>query len=379
MNELIEKLLRQLSEQNNLRQLRSSKNHGRFVEYDGVSYVNMSSNDYLGLSDDVGLQRQFLSELIDSDSFLMSNSASRLMSGNSEEFDKLESSIASLYRNKSALIFGSGYTVNAGLLPAVVAKEDIVIADKLIHASVIDGLRLCGCEWRRFRHNDLEHLEYILREVEKKSKRNVWVVTESIFSMDGDRAPLLDILKLKERYGFYLYLDEAHSFGVVGENGAGLAASLEVDEQVDVIMGTFGKALASYGAFVVLNESLRNLLINRMRPLIFSTALPPINLAWTKFMVDRLADFEDRRLHLNKLISKFESLIPNASHIIPIMTYQNDKALEMANKFKEHNYWVTPIRHPTVPQEEARVRVSISAALGESDIDKFIEVWRSIG
>lgn len=371
-------ILNTLSEEDNLRSLRSGIPGGKYIDYGGRRYVNMSSNDYLGLAGDTDMQRRFLAEMAGSGEFLMSSSASRLMTGNSPVNDALEESIAVLYPGKSALILGNGYMVNSGCLPALVGKRDLVVADKLVHASLIDGLRLCDCDWTRFNHNDMDQLETLLKK-RRSEYEEVWVVTESVFSMDGDLVPLAGLVELKKRYGLRLYVDEAHAFGVLGPNGSGYAASIGCDRDIDVIVGTFGKALASYGAFAALDPVMRDVLINRMRTVIFSTGLPPIVMSWTKWLVDRLPEFEPRRHHLRELIDALVPDNPAATHIVPVPAGENAAAVAMSDKFRECGFWTTPIRWPTVPKGRARVRVSLTAAMDMTDIEKFKEIWNSIG
>ena len=373
----ISKILGSLAAEDNLRTLRSASGTGRYVYYDGRRYVNMSSNDYLGLAGDMELQRRFLEWAAAEERFVMGNPSSRLMTGNSADYEALEAALAALYPGKSALVLGSGYLANTGVLRAVTDKGDLALADKLVHASLIDGLRLCECEWRRFNHNDMGHLEAILRR-ERANYRDVWVVTESVFSMDGDRAPLEELVALKHRYGLKLYLDEAHAFGVCGPGGRGCAAEEGVDSEIDILMTTFGKAVVSYGAFVAVDPQVRELLVNRMRTLIFATALPPVVLQWTKMVVELLPTFGAQREHLQSLIKQ---ITPNtaATHIIPIMTYGNAEAQAMSDRFREAGFWVTPIRYPTVPKGKARIRLSLGAALEDADVKRFMEVWNSIG
>lgn len=375
--ENINDILAQLSADDNLRVLRSGECDGKYITYDGVRYLNMSSNDYLGLCGDTEFQKQFFEGFDPAGRFVMSNPASRLMTGNSTDYDELEASVAALYTGKSAFVLSSGYMVNSGVLPALTSKGDLVLADKLVHASLIDGLRLCECEWQRFNHNDMEHLENLLRK-HRAGYRNVWVVAESIYSMDGDRAPVAKLVELGERYDLKLYLDEAHAFGVMGENGAGLASELGLADRFDVIVATFGKALASCGAFAAVTPDVRRLLVNKMRTVIFSTALPPLNLRWTKFLIDRLPGFADRRAHLRGLVEKLAPGNPDATHIMPVMAYENATATRMSEEFRQAGFWVTPIRYPTVAKGRARVRVSLSAAMSEEDMDRFMEVCRRI-
>lgn len=371
-------ILASLEAGDNLRSLRTLTPQGKYVEYGGRSYVNMSSNDYLGLAGDVALQRCFLEEMAGRDNFLMSSSASRLMTGNGPSNDSLEASLAALYPGKTLLVLGNGYMVNSGCLPALTGERDLVLADKLVHASIIDGLRLCGCDWARYNHNDMGHLRTLLQKRRGKYE-NVWVATESVFSMDGDRAPLAELVGLKREYGVRLYLDEAHAFGVFGHSGAGCAAEEELDGEFDVIVGTFGKALASYGAFAAVGPLERDVLVNRMRTLIFSTGLPPVNLLWTKWMVDRLPELEGRRVHLQKLISSLTGGTQGTTQIIPIPAGENSAAIAMSERFREGGFWTTPIRWPTVPKGQARVRISLTAGMSLADVEKFKELWNSIG
>lgn len=403
------KILSDLIERDNLRVLQTVSGSGSMISVNGREFVNMSSNDYLGLTGDIDLQRAFLEELLADNRFVMSNASSRLVTGNSGDYDALEAALERLYPTKRALVLGSGYLANTALLPALTQKGDLVLADKLVHASLIDGLRLCECQWARFRHNDMEHLEELLRRWLSHTScgssdgfasrgSRVWVVTESIFSMDGDRAPLRELVELKKRYDFSLYVDEAHAFGVHG-GGAGLAAEVGVDGAVDVLVGTFGKALASYGAFAAVHPTMREVLVNRARTLIFSTALPPAILAWSRRMVELLPTFESRRTHLRRLSAMLNGAIGthgtggvngagvvnglnganSGSHIIPIVAGANAAALKMAAQMRQAGFWVTAIRHPTVPRGAARVRVSLSAALTEADIQQFVELCRHIG
>jgi 8-amino-7-oxononanoate synthase len=374
MNDYRHTLDRLVAEDNlrTLRTLDASTGGGRTVEYDGKTYINLSSNDYLGLGGDVELQDEMLRNVLSDRRFVMSNPSSRLVTGNSGEYDALEAALARLYASKSALVLGSGYLANNGILTALTGRDDLVLADRLVHASLIDGLRLCDCPWGRFAHNDMDHLEGLLR---KRRGRRTWVVTESIFSMDGDRAPLGDLVELKRKYDLRLYVDEAHAFGVCGRDGAGCAAEMGLDGAVDVIVGTFGKALASYGAFAAVAPTVREMLVNRMRTLIFSTALPPLTLRWSRMMVERLPELEPRRKYLRRMVQMLEG----QTHIIPLMAGGNARALAMAERLREAGFWATAIRHPTVPQGQARIRISLSAALQITDIEHFIEVWKGIG
>lgn len=356
-------ILEELEHDGSLRELRSVKSCGAYLEYKDERYVNLSSNDYLGLSDS-DLQRRFF-ETVDTEScFMMSNPSSRLMTGNSEEYEALEAAIANFHGADAALVVSSGFLLNSGILPAVTTAKDLIITDKLMHASLIDGMRLSQAKHERFRHNDMNHLERLLQHADAE---RVIVATESVFSMDGDRAPLEDIARLQQRYDFELYLDEAHAIGVQGCNGAGLS-TLFPDLRVDYLVATMGKAVCSQGAYVVCSEQKRNLLINKMRTLIFSTALPPLSLSWSRFVIQRMAEFEARREHLRELIE----MMKGETHIIPMIIGENQKTLERAEQLRKAGFWVTAIRQPTVAAGSARLRFSLTAAHSKQQIEKLL-------
>lgn len=383
-------ILEQIKADGNLRVLRNLTSQGPYL-YDlndspPKGYYNLSSNDYLGLSDPA-MQSEFLLSL-DLDRFLLSNPSSRLLTGNSIEYAELESALALLFEAEAALVLSSGYAVNSGVLPAVTRKGDLVLADKLVHASLIDGMQLSEAEWHRYRHNDMEHLESLLQKAQGSgSYDRVVVVTESLFSMDGDFAPLDQLATLQQKYGFRLYLDEAHAFGIYGyqNSGAGLLAAYnarnpENELKADYLVVTFGKALASQGAAVICSALTREWLVNRLRPLIFSTALPPISLRWTRYLIDRLPEFSMQRIRLRELVSILEhELYPEvmcSSQIVPIVVGENERALQIANEMREAGFWVSAIRYPTVPRGEARIRVSLSAAHEPEKIEEFAELCR---
>lgn len=368
-----EDILQELKDSNSYRKLHSVIPQGKYILVKGREYLNFSSNDYLGLSADPSLQKEFMDNISSHEGFLMGSPASRLMTGNNSHYDTLEETLGGLYGGRSCLVLGSGYAINTGVLPALTSKNDIIIADKLIHASIIDGLKLCECEWMRFNHNDMDHLETLLSKTRERIKDgNIWIVTESVFSMDGDKAPLKAIMELKNKYGARLYVDEAHSFGVFGDVGEGLALLHDGLSEEDIIIATLGKAVASTGAFVISGKSTRELLVNRMRTLIFSTAIPPVNLMWSRFICERMPSFNDRREHLQKLIKIVTPDNDDATHIIPIMAYGNDEVLELTETLRNAGFWVTAIRYPTVPKGKARIRLSLTAAMAEDDIKNFM-------
>ena len=260
------------------------------IDVSGKTYLNLSGNDYLGLASNRELIAEFYSQLKPAsllEQFGPGSSASRLMTGNSHLYEQLEEKLAGLYGSQRALVFNSGYHCNTGILPALAEKGDLIVADKLCHASLIDGMRLSRAESIRYRHLDYDHLESILEEKRTRYNR-VFVVSESVFSMDGDLADLRRLVNLKEQFNCVLYLDEAHAIGVYGSKGLGLAEQEGLIEDIDILLGTFGKALAGLGGFIACSDAVADYLVNRARPFIYSTGLPPVCLNWLLFVLDRV-------------------------------------------------------------------------------------------
>ena len=280
-------------------------------------------------------------------------------------------------------MLNSGYHANIGILPALAGKRDLIVADKLVHASIIDGLRLSEAEMLRFRHLDYEHLREILFN-HREEYDNVFIVTESIFSMDGDVADLQELCDLKREYDTFLYVDEARAVGVRGTNGLGCCEEQVCIDDIDFIVGTFGKAFASYGAFVVCDEMFREVLVNTQRSLIFTTALPPVNVAWTRFILNRMPDFYSYRMKLSGIAEQLRTTLANRgfetrgdSHIVPFLCGSNENSVYMSELFQDNGFFVLPVRYPTVPKNEARIRFSLNAAIPEEDYDclmEFIEI-----
>ncbi|MFI3295642.1 MAG: 8-amino-7-oxononanoate synthase [Rikenellaceae bacterium] len=359
-----EAILLELAQTGNLRLLGEYRCEGGFIfDRNQRRFVNLSSNDYLGLTSRLDLQESFWRGL-SGDRFLMSNPSSRLMCGNSSDYSALEGVISSFYGAESALVSASGFSLNSSIVRALADRDCLFLADKLVHASLNDGLLLSGSRFERFSHNDMDHLERILS---RNIGRRVVVLIESVYSMDGDLAPVDKILALKAQYGFELVVDEAHALGVMGLKGEGLFG---VDAPVDYRIGTLGKACASVGGFVVCSEARRAVLINRMRSTIFSTALPSINLLWSKFIFERLSDFTSERAHLRRLIE----MVGGRSQILPVMAGSNQWALDMRDHLLDEGFWATAIRHPTVKQGSERIRISLCASHSKEDIDRLCKL-----
>ena len=366
MMETIRQTLARLAADGNLRRLPA----------DSVSapLVDMSSNDYLGLAGDIELREKFLAGLRP-DNLMMTSSASRLLSASQDPYKELEERLAQLY-GREALLFNSGYHANTGLVSALGGKDTLFVADKLVHASIIDGLVLSGSNFERYRHNDYEHLRRIL-EKHASGYERVVIVSESVFSMDGDSCDIARLVEAKKLHNnVLLYVDEAHAVGVCGPQGLGLSVASGLAEEVDIIVGTFGKALASSGAFAVLSPELKEFMVNKARSLIFSTAIPPLCAQWSLATLEKSLgmDAERRHLrHLGKLLSEI-TRSGSDSHIQPLIVGDARAAVELSQRLAGDGFKVLPIRKPTVPAGTERLRFSLSASLTEASIGQLRDV-----
>ena len=368
--------LRRLDATGSLRVLPEGAQEGKWITDSGHRMLNLSSNDYLGLAGDTALRDEFLNQT-PPEAMRFSASSSRLLTGNFAEHRRLEQLLASLYGAEAAIVFSSGYHMNAGILPALADRRTLILADKLVHASLIDSLRLSAAKCLRFRHQDYDQLRALMERHHAAFDRTI-IVTESVFSMDGDVARLQELVDMKHHFpGTLLYVDEAHAVGVRGRRGLGLAEEQACLDGVDILCGTFGKALASVGAFTVCRRVVRDYLVNRMRPLIFTTALPPVNMAWTRFVVERLTEFADRRERLAALSARLREAfarrgqaMPSESHIVPLVVGESSDAVRTAVRMQRLGFYVLPIRPPTVPEGTSRLRFSLTAALDAADVDR---------
>lgn len=369
-----------LAREGNLRILPEVRHDGIWIEQDGRRMLNMSSNDYLGLASDATLQDEFWQSLPERDR-LLSASSSRLLTGNFDVHQELETLLAERFGRESALTFSSGYHLNTGILPAVADVHTLILADKLVHASLIDGIRLSSATCIRYRHQDYRQLQSLLEKHRTNFERMI-IVTESVFSMDGDVAPLAELVELKKAFpNVMLYVDEAHAIGVRGKRGLGIAEEQGCLADIDFLCGTFGKALASVGAYVVCSRLMHDYLVNRMRTLIFTTALPPLNVAWTKFVFSRLDGWEDLRIRLASMAEKVRGAVrqagypcPSESHIVPLVVGESEKTVLKAAEMQRKGFYVLPVRPPTVPAGTSRLRLSLTAALPEGEVERLGEL-----
>lgn len=374
--------LKKLKEAGNLRTLPEVIHDGKWVLSGEQRMLNLSSNDYLGLATDTALRDEFLGSA-DNRDLLFSSSSSRLLTGNFHIYTQLERLLADLFGTESALTFGSGYHMNSGILPAITDSRTLILADKLVHASIIDGILLSSGYSIRYRHHDYHILETLIQKYHKNYSRII-IVTESVFSMDGDVTPLQTLVELKNKYpNVYLYVDEAHGIGVRGAHGLGVAEEQGCIKDIDFLCGTFGKALGSIGAYVVCRERIRNYLVNKVRPFIFTTALPPVNIAWTKFLLERLSQWDDRRQWLAEASSRLRTCIremgcecTSESQIVPLTLGASEKAIEKAAEMQRKGFYVLPVRPPTVPEGTSRLRFSLTAAITPEEISRLIQILK---
>ncbi|MDD3037831.1 8-amino-7-oxononanoate synthase [Bacteroides sp.] len=368
--------LQTLKEKRNFRCLPQLIHDKREVEVNGQRMLNLSSNDYLGLANDLSLRNDFLGTLTPQ-TFLPTSSSSRLLTGNFTAYQELEQQLADMFGTESALVFNSGYHANTGILPAISDINTLILADKLVHASLIDGIRLSAAKCIRYRHNDLTQLKRLI-EGNHNHFDKIIIVTESIFSMDGDEADLSTLVKFKQNYSnVLLYVDEAHAFGVRGEKGLGCAEEQNCINDIDFLVGTFGKAIASVGAYVACRSVIRDYLINKMRTFIFTTALPPVNVQWTSFILERLSGFQEKRQHLLQISRKLkealtcrEYVCPSVSHIVPMVVGDSKDAILKAEELQRKGFYALPVRPPTVPEGTSRIRFSLTADITEKEMDE---------
>jgi 8-amino-7-oxononanoate synthase len=341
---------------------------GKFLLMGGRKILNFASNDYLGLSISEELRQKASQNFR---KYGTSSSSSRLVSGNYSVINKAENLYASYFGYSDALFFPSGYQANIGILSTFLEKGDTVIFDKHIHASSVKGMTMSGAVFYGYNHNSMSHLE---KRLTAHRNGQVAVLTESLFSMDGDILDASGIKTLKDRYGFLTIVDEAHAFGAAGVEGRGIAGAV-----ADIAVGTFGKAFGFFGAFVLLPEGFKEYLFNFSSPLIYTTTLPEAHAATAIDVLEIIERSEDRRTHLQGISGYMrEGLrregfrVSGDAHILALTVGDEEKAVKLSRRLLENNIFVLPARYPTVPLSHAILRISITALLEEKDIKSFI-------
>ena len=361
LDRFLEQKLDDLEKRSLRRRLRvSDAPTGPLVDFDGRKLHNFASNDYLGLAEHSAVIEAAVRATRD---YGAGAGASRLVTGTQRPHAELEEKLAGFKGSEAALVFGSGYASSVGALQALATKDDVILLDKLSHACLVDGARLSGATLRPFHHNDTEHLEHHLKWArEKHPHARVVIATESVFSMDGDLAPLREIVELKDQHGAVLMLDEAHAVGVLGRGGRGLAEELGLTRRIEVQMGTLGKALGSSGGYITGSRILIDYLLNTARSFIFSTAPPASTAASASAALDLCAGPEGdrRRAKLRHLAALLDPAPPAAIH--PLIIGSEKETLRAAEQLAQLGFHVPAIRPPTVPKGTSRLRVSLSAA-----------------
>jgi 8-amino-7-oxononanoate synthase len=333
---------------------------GPRVTREGRELWNFASNDYLGLAAHPALAEAFIAGIRD---FGAGAAASRLVSGSLPPHRQLEETLAAAKQSEAALLFSSGFATATGSLPALAGKHDVLVLDKLCHACLIDGARLSGATLRVFPHNDVAKLDRLLKSIRARHPAaRVIVVTESVFSMDGDLCPLREIVETKDRHGALLFLDEAHAFGVLGPAGMGLAAELGLAPRIDFQMGTFSKAAGLAGGYLATSAVWRDLLVNRARSFIYSTAPPPALARAATTALALISSAEGDALR-QQLRARIDLLAPgHPSPVVPVVLGENETTLAASARLETRGHLVPAIRYPTVPRGTARLRISLSAS-----------------
>lgn len=400
----IQSILEELRSNNMYRHITQIEHNGKYIERsNGDRLLNLASNDYLGLLENKEYNQKFWDTYMLPNSIYFGSGSSRLLTGDCRAARELEEKVEELFaiaakeedcnadnataeRSIAALSFNSGYHANTGIIGAIGTLDStIFIADKLAHASIIDGLKLSGKKFERYRHNDMVHLQRLVDKAKEEGIGNIVIITEAVFSMDGDTAPLDELVKIKRsNKGVILYVDEAHSFGLYGKYGLGLCEHYSAINDIDIIVAPLGKAASSVGALAVMESFLKEFLINKMRTLIFSTALPPVNYARSSFFITNLQNLKQERDDLQTIIKQFKTALGlQLSETVetPILPYRADSA-EHAVKLQlllERNGVLAPaIRPPTVPPNGSRLRLSLTASMTMHELETVASLLQKI-
>lgn len=364
MYESYKNILEELKSKSHFRDLKNFEGKDeKYIYFKGKKLLNLSSNNYLNFADNKEITAEFLDYA--KNDFSLGSASARLLTGTLPVYKELEELLSSLYNKEATLLYNSGYHANVGISSALNQKGDVIFSDKLNHASIIDGMKLSDGKFFRFPHNDMVALEKLLQR-ERGNYKNAFIITESVFSMDGDIEDLKKIVELKKKYNCIMIIDEAHAFGIFGEKGLGVAESLGIIKDIDLIVGTFGKSVGSMGAFVTGSRTLIDFLINKSRSFIFSTALPPINIAFTKWIIENKFP---KTLEKRKRMLNIAKNMGSPSHIIPVVIGENKDTVDLCEVLFHNGYFTLPIRPPTVPVGTSRLRLSLTCEIEEQELD----------
>lgn len=351
------------------------------VTIDGKRFILLGSNSYLGLSVDPKVVESAKAAL---EKYGTGSGGSRLVSGSFDLHRELEEKIADFKNTEAAILFSSGYLANIGTISAIVGSDDIIYSDELNHASIIDGARLSRSTVRIYKHLDLNHLLSLL-ESDRDRKCRKLIVTDTVFSMDGDLVPLPELVYLSEQYGCMLMIDEAHATGVLGKRGSGATEHFGVEDRVPIVMGTLSKAVGSLGGYIAGSRELIDFIRNRVRSYIFDTSLPPASLAASITAIDIIENEPERREHLWNLVNKFKTgikdtglhVLPSYSAIIPVLIGDAGPALDFARSLRENGVFTPAVRPPSVPHGMCRIRVTIMAKHTGEHVDTALNAFRT--
>jgi 8-amino-7-oxononanoate synthase len=361
---------------------------GPLIEIDGQHYINFSSNDYLAMRRSSVVAQAWVDGISE---YGGGSGASPLVTGYTNAHKALEEYLASELKRDKVLLFNSGFAANQAICQALFGQaafnqsqsnnKDVIIADKLMHASFIDGAKASNAKLTRFKHNDIEHLQMLLNSTETQDSQNTLVATEGVFSMDGDQAPLLDIVAMSKHADAWLMVDDAHGFGTKGKHGMGMIETYNLSQQqVPILMATFGKAIGTAGAFVAGSHNFIDYLINYARHYIYSTAMPAAQ-AYATLVSLQAKQSTERRSILAQRIEQFKSLadkaglslMPSNTAIQPLLIGDSEKAIVVSDKLKALGLWVTAIRYPTVPKHTDRLRITLTAGHEPRDIEALVD------
>ena len=378
----LSRLLNKRKQENRYRQREIvNSQQGVCIEIGQKRYTNFSSNDYLGLANDINVIEAFRKG---AEFFGAGSGAAHLITGHSSVHHDLEQALAEHTGRARALLFSTGYMANIGVITALCGRGDLVIEDRLNHASLIDGGLYSGANFKRYAHADMPALDKILQSATEKERL---IVTDGVFSMDGDIAPLNEIVDLAKNHNADVLVDDAHGLGVLGLRGAGICESLSLDkDDQPILMATLGKAVGVFGAFVAGSENLIEWLIQQSRTYVYTTATPPAVAAACLASLNIIQTQPERREHLQELILQFRNgveklgleLMPSETPIQPIVVGEEDRALRWSEQLREQGLFVKAIRPPTVPQGTSRLRITFSAAHSKQDVEKLLAVLSTL-
>lgn len=373
--------IKKLVEKDNFRQVHNIEyKTGKYLSIDGRNLLNFSSNDYLNISTDRDLLNEFIEKYKNHEEFILSSTSSRLLTGTSTVYKKLENNLAKIFNKEACLIFNTGYQCNLGVVSSLVNRDDVIFSDKLNHASIIDGMRLSSTQFFRYKHFDYNNLEELLIKHRNEYKKAI-IISESVFSMDGDIADIKKLIELKKKYNCLLMIDEAHAFGIYGKNLAGIADRDNLLNDVDIITATLGKSFASMGAFCVSNRTIIDYLINKANSFIFSTAIPPVNIMWSNFLIEeKFNTVKQKAEKLNTLIKEAHNYIKDngETQIVPVIIGENNKTVKIAEQLRAKGFYILPVRPPTVPVNTSRLRLSLTADITFDEFKTVIDMVKEV-